>query len=161
MIIYCGLDIAKTTGLAVWYPEKHFALVTHVKGTPIVQLKCILAAIPKELFGEVLEPVFVLEKIFHFRNANTTRSLLERYGYMKHSLLDRAARVEEAHPLAARRLLKARSKGQVLRMLQAYSGECMTQDGADALAVAIFQAHKDGWIFDPIRLVVKGDARES
>lgn len=142
MKVYIGLDTALVTGIALWYPTENLALVTDIKGNPLEQFHWIYHLIPS---GELC---LVLEKMVHFRNAKTTRSLLERYGFLKYSFLDRDFRVEEVHPGLARKFIGAKSKEDVKRYFWNREIACgvqpLSEHQADALTVALYQSHLEG-----------------
>ena len=74
-----GLDIAKRMGVAVLCGDEiHTAAFS---GTPSEQLKALVA-----FLGDLTGSSFYVEKLNSFVNANTTRSLLLRTGYLVYSL---------------------------------------------------------------------------
>lgn len=143
MTLYVGLDTATVTGVAFWNPRMQVAAVVEFKGSPVEQLHSILGELPYKK----ADVVFVLEKLYNFRNAKTTRSLLERYGYLKYTLIERGFRVEEVHPRMARNFLKVATKEDVFRyFIPFYRGNLyLSSNHTDALAVALYQADCDGW----------------
>lgn len=141
--IYIGLDTATTTGISLYIPKDNLSVVTLKKGNPIEQLDYILDRINGD-FPKV-GYTFVLERQHYFRNAKSIRSLVERYGYLKHSLLREGYRVEEVSPDAARKTLGVKGKqGAFDYLFDFYEGCNLTDDHTDALAVALHQAKEDG-----------------
>lgn len=151
MTIYVGLDTATTTGLAVWFPTLQKALVSQCKGTPLKQLKHIQGYV----FFPTPEVVIAMESIHNFRNANVTRSLLERYGFLKYSLLAEGFRVEEIPPKMARRSLGVNSKREAYEYLSTFCTGKLTDNHTDALAIALYQALAEGHLMDPSKFVVE------
>lgn len=153
---YIGLDTATLMGVAVWNPDRHIAVVTQNKGTPIEQLYFI----NQNVFGlmeETADCEFVMEVLHNFRNAVTTRSLLERYGFLKWSLKAVQFEVEEVSPDMARSFLGTKEKEDTFRYFTKYfDGSMLTNNHTDALAVAIYQSTLDGYKFAPNRLKVRG-----
>jgi hypothetical protein len=119
--------------------------VSLCKGTPIKQAEYIVTHLVAEPVLNI-EPVFCLEMPHHFQNANTTRSLLERYGYIKNVLLGAGFKVREPNLNSARAWLGVKDKQAVLMHYIPYfaGGAILTSDHADALLMAQFQASKDG-----------------
>lgn len=147
--IYIGLDVAETLGIAVYKPP-HFALVTSIKGIPPVQYELVRRIITgNSARSGLLSPIIVFELPNHFRNGKGTRTLLGRYGYLRWSLVDEMLDIHEVNLNSARAFLKCKSKEEVLDFfLPWYTGSCLTDDHTDALAVAMYQAHKDGQLPD-------------
>lgn len=142
---YIGLDIATISGIAIYSPLKHAAVVGQSKGEPIYQLDDIIAkSVPKNLVGYSIQ--FVLEEPHHFQNATTTRSLISRYGYIKYSLMGLKYPVYEVNLNSARHWLGTKTKKEThLLFTQYFRGDFLTSDHTDALAVAMYKAHKDGY----------------
>lgn len=150
---YVGLDTATTTGIAVLLPDNK-AAVTSVKGTPIQQLGVlgpILAAFSKRYPFVGLS----MEKQHNFINANTARSLSERYGFLRWTLTGLGFTVNEVSPRPARKLLGVVTKQECFdKFVPYFKGEALTSDHTDALAVCIFSAYQDGYKIDWERFVV-------
>jgi Holliday junction resolvasome RuvABC endonuclease subunit len=127
-----------------------------VQGSPIEQ--GIVA------FAKGINPsyatTYVLERLHTFRNANTTRSLLERYGYLKYLLQSGGYRVEEVSPRMARKHLGLVEKEEVYEYFKKlYTGLRLTSHMTDALAVALYQADRDGYEFRPGELLLTEDLK--
>lgn len=147
-VVYLGLDVAQTTGIAYYSGDS--AKVTDVKGYPYNQFKLIARLIRKRLEYDE-EVVVVMEQPVHFQNAKTTRDLLQRYGYLKWSLLHTGCKVLEVNLNSVRSFLKCRTKQSVFElMLDFYVGSRLTDDMTDALACCLYQAHIDGKLELPI-----------
>lgn len=143
--VYLGLDTAIISGIAVWYPLTFKAYVVQVKGTPPETFGYLCQKVMPLIVKE--QPTVVMEKLTHFRNADTTRSLLERYGFIKYSLMCnyQGLRIEEPTTSLARGNLKVKDKEDVFKLLsQYYQGAYFTDNHADALSVAIYQSVNDG-----------------
>jgi hypothetical protein len=141
--VYVGLDTAKVMGAAIWFPRQQKAWVEECKGSPLAQWKFIqdlLYPVPEE------DVVFVFEKQHNFYNAKTTRSLLERYGFLKFSILGSTrCQVREVSPKVARAYLETSTKKETFRRFIPYfAGDYLTDNHTDALAVAIYESHTDG-----------------
>lgn len=143
-IAYVGLDIATITGIALWHPFTHKAEVVQVKGDPMETFGFIVKVI-MPLVVE-LQPTICMEQPHHFQNANTTRSLLERYGFIKYSLMCnyKGLRIEEPNLNSVRASLGAKKKEDVLQIMSTfYSGSYLTDNHTDALAACIYQSKQD------------------
>ena len=99
-----GLDIAKRTGIASYNHKTDEVFVTTFAGSPIELLGCVKSLLPLPEFVEKV----VIEKHVHFRNANTTRALLERLGYVKWSLQNFGYETVDLFPGRGRKFLTAR-----------------------------------------------------
>lgn len=140
---FIGLDTALVTGIALYNSEMNYAGVMQRKGTPVEQLATIIAVISHLRLGWVdsSQIVLVMEKLHNFRNAVSTRSLLERYGYLKNSLLERGYQVQEVSPKEARSFLGVGGKEETFHLLKTrFQGTLFSSDHADALAIALYQA---------------------
>lgn len=144
-VVYVGLDTAKWTGIAAWNPLVHAAEVVQVKGEPVEQLLFISQHI-LNYAAEHVEFIFVMEKQHNFRNATTARSLLERYGYLKYSLLSIGYEVREAGPHPVRKNICCKSKEETFRrFIPFYEGDVLTDNHTDALALALWASAQDGY----------------
>lgn len=152
---YIGLDIATVTGMALYRTESETIEVALNKGDPISQYARLNNFLESLDFRD-RHPVFLLEKPLHFRNANTLRQLVERYGYIKHSLIHAGVyRVEELNLNSVRKHLQCRSKEEVFRFfVPLYLGDYLTSDHTDAAALCLYQAAVEGHTVDLNRLKV-------
>ena len=147
--IYIGIDIATVTGIAIYNPIDNISYVIQYKGDPI------------QLFGFIthnllimespLYPIYVLELPTHFRNATTTRNLLERYGFIKYSLMNYNHLPVEVNLNSVRAYFSCKTKANVKSLfLPKYQGnKKFTDNHSDALACAIYQSVKDGFGYAP------------
>lgn len=137
--IYIGLDTATRMGVAIVQGEK--VGVMEIKGDPFTQW-CAL----RSLLMSCEPAALVFEKQHNFLNAKTTRNLLERYGFLKYSLLSLHYRVEEVSPKVARHALGVKTKQEMLQLLHPYyhGSRKFTDNHADAAAVALYQMCQDG-----------------
>lgn len=146
--IYCGLDVATRLGIAVWNPLENVAHVTMVKGEPIEQVVRILEVAGRDA-EKGTQLVFVMEVLPSFQNGKTTRSLLERYGYIKYTLMGTGFPVQEVHLSSVRRSLGVTDKmGVFNHFLPKYTGEHLLTDHTDALAVAVYQSVLDKYPYE-------------
>lgn len=147
--VYIGLDIATVTGIAIYLPENNKSKVVQYKGTP-TQLLGFLQRHIVWGYGNY-KRVFVLEEPHHFRNATTTKSLLERYGFIKYSLINHVILPVEVNLNSVRSYFRAKTKDEVHSyFLPMYQGKKkFTDNHSDALAVAIYQAVQDGHEYYP------------
>jgi hypothetical protein len=153
--IYIGLDVATVTGISIYQPVWGQAKVTQFRGEPL------------QLFGfikeYVLDPylyytkVFVMELPNHFRNAATTRNLLERYGFIKYTLIDYGQNPVEVNLNSVRSYFRTKNKEEVKRYFKPhYKGKkAFTDNHSDALAVAIYQSVQDKYRYDPGTLKIE------
>src|SRR5687767_8973013 len=153
---YIGLDTATVMEVAVWCPDTHIATVVQNKGTPVEQLFFI----NQYVFGYLEDGAdneFVMEKQHYFRNADTIRSLMERYGSLKWTLQSIGFTVNEISPDIARKFLGTKEKEDTFALFTKYfTGSMMTNNHSDALAVAIYQSTLDGYKFNINRLKIVG-----
>lgn len=141
----------------MWIPDSHLAFVYEVIGNPIVQLDYLL----NNIVGDPTRQTYVIERLHHFRNAKTTRSLLERYGYLFYGLAERGYQVQEASTEAARKFLKVIGKQEAFDyLLPFFEGKYLSNHHTDALTLALYQASLDGFVLDESRLtIVEGELR--
>jgi hypothetical protein len=147
--VYIGLDTATITGISLWYPKAHLANVVQVKGSPIETFGFIVHRI-MPFAGNNLKAL-CMELNHNFRNAATVRSLSERYGFIKYSLMCNYLniRICEIGVAEARANLGTKDKQEThQRLSQRYAGPYFTDNHADALAVAIYQSVQDGFDFN-------------
>lgn len=124
-----GLDLATTSGIALYDDDE--VKVTTYKGTPIELLTKI---------ESYLKPgsLCVIEEHKHFRNAKTTRSLLERNGFIFWSLVAKGYEVQKLFP----------GKGR-LQLIKAYHDRYkLTKDEVDAIALINFHLQ----VFEPLKV---------
>lgn len=143
-IVYVGLDIATITGIALWHPMTHTAEVVQVKGDPMETFGFIVKVI-MPLVGKY-QPTIVLENQFVGVNSVTTRKLIERYGFIKYSLMCnyQGIRIEEVYPASVRSFFKAKGKKEVMDILATrFTGPYLTDNHTDALACCIYQSKTD------------------
>lgn len=114
-----GLDIATSSGIALYDGEK--ICVTTFKGTPVELVDYIESIIPQN-------STVIIERHVHFLNANTTRSLLERLGYVKYSLIKNGHAVSDLFPGKGRK-----------QLIEAYKSVGYTKDELDA--IILINAH--------------------
>lgn len=137
--MFIGLDIAQTMGVAVVTSDSPTILLAEVKGEPPEQ-EAVLAYLVSR-YKSSYRQHFILEMPSHFRNAKTTRSLIERYGYLKYTLVTYDMDVNEFSPPVIRSALglpnRKRDVLQYFReMFPAYA-QFLTDNHTDALATAI------------------------
>lgn len=124
-----GLDIATSTGV-VYYNGKVFSCTTY-KGTPDYQLQMILDVLGDEVNGSII----YIEQMNKFLNADTTRSLLHRVGYIKLTLEKLGASVKMVNAMSVRKFIGAKNKEEVKAMFAPFG---LNSDEADALALVLF-----------------------
>lgn len=151
--IYIGLDIATTTGIAIYNPMNFKAEVVQYKGEPVQLLGFLKTYV---LHGSYHDSTFVLELPSSFRNAIVTRSLLTRYGFIKYSLMDYNYLPVEVNLNSVRSYFQCKNKGEVKSYFKKmYRGKkTFTDNHSDALAVAIYQSVMDGFDYSPLRLQI-------
>lgn len=138
---YIGVDPATRTGFAYYFPFSNEATVFECPGNPLEQwafLKAMIEMCPSSLV--------CMEVLHHFRNAITTRDILQRSGYLKWSSTSFGYTPREVSTPVIRSFLKCKSKEEVKELFAPhYSGiGRFTDNHSDALAVAMFSAYLDG-----------------
>lgn len=126
-----GLDIATKTGMAVLVGEGKF-FVTVYQGSPQEQLEMLLDVLGEDEIGKCK---FFVEQLNTFINANTTRSLLLRSGYLCGTLERLGGEVEFVNAMTVRKHLGAKKKEDVQKLFSDFK---LTSDEADALACLLF-----------------------
>jgi hypothetical protein len=148
-IVYIGLDTATISGIALWYPQTNRARVVQVKGDPIETFGFLIRTIMPMVKGK--EQRLCMELTHHFQNAKTTRSICERYGFIKYSMRCNypLLQIHEVGASEARKNLGTKGKESTFMKLHShYVGPYFTDNHADALAVAMFQSVRDGFPID-------------
>lgn len=158
---YIGLDTATVMGFAFLRTDNNWAFCHVINGNPIEQLKELRSYLSTPA-GLKETSSIVLEKQHNFRNAISSRSLLERYGYLKYSLINEGWDVQEQSPKVVRKKLGFRTidaKKDLFMMMTHYVKRmpAFTTDQSDALAVALGQAIDDGYHFNWETLQIYGD----
>lgn len=129
-IDWIALDVAKSCGVAILY-SSGVVRVTTVVGSPQQQLDRLV-----EIIGDNNEFSLVIETLTYFRNAKTIRSLLERSGFLKYSLMNSylIKKIEQVSATDARKALRVKSKGEALKFFRKYLPK-INNDESDALAL--------------------------
>ena len=128
-MIKIGLDIATSMGVC-FYNGTNFVCTTYT-GTPIEQLETLQDVVGEDLKGAKI----YIEQENTFRNANTTRSILHRVGYLKNSLEKIGAEIVMVNAMSARKHLGAKCKADVSGLFSKFG---LNSDESDALAVLMF-----------------------
>lgn len=122
-----GLDIAKRMGAAVLCGNEIHTRV--FCGTPGQQLRGLEFA-----FGDLTGSMFYVEKLNSFVNANTTRALLLRTGYLTNSLMEMwLANIEFVIATQARKFQGVKTKKETQGLFPGLSS-----DEADAVVVLLY-----------------------
>lgn len=122
-----GLDIAKRMGVAVLSGENTIDTFAF-SGTAQEQV-----AFLTEVLGDLTGSVFYIEKLNHFVNANTTRSLLMRTGFIAGSLEMWLCDLEYVIATQARKFQGVSSKTAAQKLFPNVS-----QDEVDAVIVLLY-----------------------
>lgn len=128
-LMIVGLDIATSTGVC-YYNGKVFSCTTY-KGTPDYQLQTILDVLGEDVKGSII----YIEQMNKFLNADTTRSLLHRVGYIKLTLEKMGAHVRMVNAMSVRHFIGAKNKQEVAAMFAPFG---LNGDEADALSLVLF-----------------------
>ncbi len=122
-----GLDIAKRMGVAVLAGNNRIDTVAF-SGSPQEQYDFLF-----HFLGDITGSMFYVEKLNHFVNANTTRSLLLRTGYIVGSLENWLCDVEYIIATQARKYQGVKTKQEAQALFPNVSG-----DEADAVIVLLY-----------------------
>lgn len=126
-----SLDIATNMGVIYHQRDSGVYYATTYKGSPVEQLEMLL-----DVLGDDVKGVSVFyEELNTFRNANTTRNILHRVGYLKNSLLADGAEFQPVNAVQARKFLGFKDKEAVGKYFSAFG---LNQDEADAMVVLLF-----------------------
>ena len=127
-----ALDIAEKMGVVYHWVDSGVYNCTTYTGTPIRQMEMLEDVLGEDVKGAVV----VYEQLNTFVNANTTRSLLQRAGFLKNSLLRLGAGgAEPVNAIAARKFLGLKDKKAVGEFFGRWK---LNQDEADAMAILLF-----------------------
>jgi len=126
-----ALDVATSMGVCYFRIQDNKFYCTTYKGTPIEQLRTLFDV----LGDDVNECLVIIEQLNDFMNANTTRSLLERIGYIKNSLLRVGAEIKMVNAMSVRKYLGVKGKEGVRELFSEYN---LDSDQSDALAVMLY-----------------------
>lgn len=129
--ILVGLDIAGSMGVVYNNFGSGVYNATTYVGTPIEQLQML-----EDVLGDLTNVIVFFEQLNTFVNANTTRSLLHRVGYIKNGLIKLGVqKIEPVNAMAARKFLGFKNKKQVGAYFKDWG---LNQDEADAMAVLLY-----------------------
>lgn len=122
-----GLDVAKKLGVAYLVAPNQI-LTTVYEGSQLEQVSWLL-----DVLGTFSGHEFFVEKLNSFVNANTTRSLLLRTGYIQGKILEAGGTVTYVSAPQARKLQGVKDKKGMNALMPN-----LTNDEADAVAVLLF-----------------------
>lgn len=123
-----ALDIATSMGVAYFTGQR--VICTTYKGSPVEQLEMLLDVVGEDLVGVTV----YIEQENNFRNANTTRNILHRVGYLKNSLEKFGASVVMINAMTARKHLGVKGKAEVKSL---FAEQKLNSDEADAVAILL------------------------
>lgn len=139
---YIGLDLATVSGIALYNPNNPEATVLEKKGDPVYLWNFLWGF--TDGFRYMGDPyTVVIEEIHDFRNAKTTRSLLERTGYIKYQFISLGVEVIMAGPSEVRSFFNVKGKQALFDYMREHVHEStpyFTSNHSDALALAIYGA---------------------
>lgn len=96
-----GLDLANTSGIAVFDTVTKEVKVNVLKGNPLEQMSKIKSVMYS--FLSASQTTFVIEEHVYFKFRIAARSLMERIGFIKWSLIQDGFEVVQFFPYAARK----------------------------------------------------------
>jgi hypothetical protein len=138
-LVFVGLDLAKTAGVAILSEDLKHCHVYELKGTPyeqFYQLQNIVCNQPA---------VWGIEELHIFRNAKTVRSLAERVGFIKWTLKGiLKEKVIMVTATSARKFVGAKNKQHARELMQCLvaDGGRLTDNHSDAVLVALMVARE-------------------
>ena len=138
-VVFVGLDMAKTAGVAVLSEDLKHCWVYELKGTPFQQFYQIQNIVCNQ------PAVWGIEELHIFRNAKTVRSLAERVGFIKWTLKGiLKEKVLMVTATSARKYVGAKSKEQARELMQCLvtDGGRLTDNHSDAVLVALMVARE-------------------
>lgn len=142
------IDPGATMGFCNYIGEGTY-IIGSVKGNPIEQLDFVESML-SHFFKDRDEIVIAFELMQHMRNAKTIRSLSERVGFLKYSLIDMGYETVEVSTPAARKHSGVKNKVEANTYCQTMVDlfgrgfdKPVSQDMSDALILAIFHFEAD------------------
>ena len=138
-LVFVGLDLAKTAGMAVLSEDLKHCWVYEIKGTPYEQFYQIQNIVCNQ------PAVWGIEELHCFRNAKTVRSLAERMGFIKWVLKGiLKEKVIMVTATAARKFVGAKNKEGARELMQCLvtDGGRLTDNHSDAVLVALMVARE-------------------
>jgi len=138
---YIGLDLAIVSGICVLDAERKEAFLFQHKGSPIELLSFLITFI---LDGTTAQKVGI-EELHQFRNATTTRSLLQRSGFIRYTLESYGIDTKEIHMESVLSMLQLKSKKELFDyiLLGTKSLLSLTSNHTDALGIALYMYYLD------------------
>lgn len=136
-LVFVGLDLAKTAGMALLSEDLKHCWVYELKGTPYEQFYQIQNIVCNQ------PAVWGIEELHCFRNAKTVRSLAERVGFIKWMLKGiLKEKVMMVTATAARKFVGAKNKENARELMQCLvrDGGRLTDNHSDAVLVALMVA---------------------
>ena len=152
-MIYIGLDLAKTTGIAVLFPEQKKiysyeimpSVVTNNYNDGIIslyeQINQLLTNFPQQ-------PIIVIEKFVYFAKSRQTQlQLAKLYGFVSISLYAKGYSIIELMPLQARKQAGFVKEKNNKKFVQVFFSELfkkkLTNNETDAITLCIASAIQD------------------
>ena len=136
-LVFVGLDLATTAGMAMLSEDLNFCWVYELKGNPYEQFFQIQNIICNQ------PAVWGIEELHCFRNAKTVRSLAERSGFIKWMLKGvLKEKVMTVQASKARKFVGAKNKEHARELMQCLvkgNGK-LTDNHSDAILVALMVA---------------------
>lgn len=138
---YIGLDLAIVSGICVLNAESKEAFLFQHKGTPLELLSFLVTFV---LDGTTTQKVGI-EELHQFRNATTTRSLLQRSGFIRYTLESYQIDTKEVNMESVLSILKLKSKQDLFDYI-VFGTESLiplTSNHTDALGIALYMYYLD------------------
>lgn len=148
---YIGLDLAIVSGICVIDTDTNTIDLFQHKGTPIELLDWLFAFIIENEEEGVDSQKMGIEELHQFRNANTTRSLLQRSGYIFYTLSGYKFTVEMVNMESVLPVLKCKNKKELFEYALAITKHSIpiTSNHSDALGIALYLFYtKEGYVLD-------------
>ncbi len=138
-LLFIGLDLATTTGMAILSEDLKTCWVYELKGNPYEQFYQIQLMVAND------PAVWGIEELHIFRNAKTVRSLAERSGFIKWMLKGvLKEKVMMVQVSRARKFVGAKNKEHARELMQCLvsGGGTLTDNHSDAILVALMVARE-------------------
>lgn len=169
-MIYIGLDLAKTTGIAVLFPEQKKIYSYEIMPSAVTNYNdgiiSLYEQINQLLINFPQQPTIVIEKFVYFAKSRQTQlQLAKLYGFVSISLYAKGYSIIESMPLQARKQAGFTKEKNNKKFVQAYFSDLfqkkLTNNETDAITLCVASAINDGkLLLDDVAILNLRDRKE-